>query len=113
MIKKSNFQKFKNKCKLQKIRRNDYTNYLFEKCNFITDFIKKIVKQEEVKNELLALFRDEKTRDINGVNKTWTKKVKTLSEAALRDQEKSIPQIRLNNLLHYNSSPKLCASKCN
>ena len=76
VIKKSNFQKFQHECKLQITRRNDYTNYLFKKDNFITDFIKKIVLQEEAKNELLALFCDEITRDINGVNKTWTKKSK-------------------------------------
>ena len=57
-------------------------------------------------NELLALFREEITRDINDVNKTWTKKVKSTSEGHFRDREviykkeehqmKSIPQNCLN-----------------
>ena len=74
VIEKSNLQRFQDECELLKIRREDCTNYLFEKDNFITDFTEKTVPHEEGKNELLALFREEITRDINDVNKTWTKK---------------------------------------
>ena len=87
VIEKSNLQKFQNECELLKIRCEDYTNYLYEKDNFITDFTENTVPQKEAKNELLALFWEETTRDINDVKKIWTKKIKSTSEAHLRDKE--------------------------
>ena len=86
VIEKSNLQKFQNECELLKIRCEDYTNYLYEKDNFITDFTENTVPQKEAKNELLALFWEETTRDINDVKKIWTKKI-SISEAHLRDKE--------------------------
>ena len=65
VIEKSNLQKFQNECELLKMRWENYTNYLFEKDNLITDLIEKTVPHEEAKNELLALFREEITRNIN------------------------------------------------
>ena len=69
VIEKSNLQKFQNKCELLKIRREDYANYLLKKAHFITEFIENTVPQEEAKNELLALFREEIVRDIIDVKK--------------------------------------------
>ena len=65
MIEKSNLQKFQNECELLKITNDDYTNYFFEKDHFIGGFTKKTVPREKAKNELLVLFREEITRDIN------------------------------------------------
>ena len=56
VIKKSNLWKFQNECELLQIRRVDYTNYLFEKDNFITCVIEKTVRQRKAKNERLAVF---------------------------------------------------------
>ena len=65
MTEKSNLQKFQNECELLKITNDDYTNYFFEKDHFIRGFTKKTVPREKAKNELLVLFREEITRDIN------------------------------------------------
>ena len=56
VIEKSNLQKFQNECELLRFRREDYTNCLLEKDNFITDLIEKTLPQEEARNELLVLF---------------------------------------------------------
>ena len=90
MIGKSNLQKFQNERELLKIRREDYTNYLREKDNFLTDFIENTVPQEEAKTELLALFREEITRDINDVKKTWTKKIKKVHQKLILEIKKHI-----------------------
>ena len=98
--------KFQNECELLKIRREDYTNYLFEKDNFIRDFIENTVPQEEAKNELLALFQEEITRDINDVKKSWTKKVKSTSEAHLRDKETYLRNRRILNQINTTELPE-------
>ena len=108
---KSNLLKFPNKCELLKISRENSTNYLFEKDNFVTDFIEKTVRLEEAKNELLALFREEITRDINDVNRTWTKKVKITSEASLRDKEAYLQKIRTSNEINTIESPEPFATE--
>ena len=106
VIEKSNWHKFQNECELLKIRREDYTSYLFEKDNFIRDFIENTAPQEEAKNELLALFQEEITRDINGVKKSWTKKVKSTSEAHLRDKETYLRNRRILNQINTTELPE-------
>ena len=44
-----------------------------------------------------ALFREEITRDINDLNKTWPEKIKSLTGAHLRDKETYLRKRRTSN----------------
>ena len=62
--------------------------------------------QKEAKNELFALFREEITTDIKDVNKTCTKKIKSTSEAHLRDKEAYLRKRRTSNEINITESPE-------
>ena len=97
-------QKFENEWDLLKISCLDNTNYLLEKVNFIRLYRKKCTT-ERSQNELLALFREEITRDINDVNKTWTKKVRSTSEGHFRDIEVYLQKRRTSNEINTTELP--------
>ena len=64
------------------------------------------MRLEEAKNELSALFRKNISRDINDVNKTWGKKIKSTSEAHLRNKEENLQKRRTSNEINTAESSK-------
>ena len=61
----------------------------------------------------MALLREKITRDINDVNKTWTKKIKSMSEAYLRDKEGYLPKRRTSNGINTTQWTQQRASQTN